>query len=259
MLKLAANLSMLFGENPLLERFSLAASAGFNAVEMWFPYEYPVATVAHELEKHHLKLIGINTPAGDTARGEWGLSALPGREQEARKAIDLAIHYAAALQCPAIHVMAGVTEGFDRQQCANTFIDNVRYAADRAKPHNITILLEGLSPATRPGYLFSSQYQAMEYIRQADRDNIRLQLDIFHAQQVDGNLTYLLKNFKEYIGHIQIASVPARQEPIDGEVDYQWIFAVLEQEKYEGYVAAEYSPRAGTQAGLRWAQPWLNN
>jgi hydroxypyruvate isomerase len=259
MLKLAANLSMLFAENPLLERFSLAANAGFSAVELWFPYEYPVATIAGELEKHNLKLIGINTPAGDIARGEWGLSALPGREEEARKAIDLAISYAVALQCPAVHVMAGVTEGFDPQQCAATFIENIRYAADQAKPHNITILLEGLSPATRPGYLFASQYQALDYIRQAARDNIRLQFDVFHAQQVDGNLTYLINTFKQHIGHVQVASVPARQEPIDGEVDYKWIFAVLERAQYDGYVAAEYTPRAGTQAGLHWAQAWLNN
>ncbi len=136
MLKLAANLSMLFGENPLLERFSLAARAGFNAVEMWFPYEYPVATVAHELEKHHLKLIGINTPAGDTARGEWGLSALPGREEEARKAIDLAIHYAAVLQCPAIHVMAGVTEGLDGSNVRTRLLTT--YATRRIEPNRIT-------------------------------------------------------------------------------------------------------------------------
>ncbi|MFK3703877.1 hydroxypyruvate isomerase [Raoultella sp. BIGb0138] len=259
MMKLAANLSMLFTECPLPERFTLAARAGFSAVEVWFPYEYPAEMIAAELNKNHLQLVGINTPAGDISRGEWGLSALPGREKEARKAIDLALSYARHLNCPAVHVMAGVTHGLDKSQCDNTFIDNVRYAAENAQESGITILLEGLAPATRPGYLFSSQYQAVEYLRRTGMNNVRLQFDVFHAQQVDGNLTHLIKELKEYIGHVQIASVPERHEPIDGEVDYAWIFSILEKVNYTGYVAAEYSPRGTTSAGLAWAQRWLNN
>ncbi|MCS2149972.1 2-oxo-tetronate isomerase [Scandinavium manionii] len=258
MVKLVANLSMLFTESPLHERFALAAKAGFKAVEVWFPYEYPVDVIAHELNTHDLTLMGINTPAGEIAHGEWGLSALPGREEEARKAIDLALSYARSLNCPAVHVMAGVTHGLDKSQCANTFIDNVRYAANQAKKYGITILLEGLAPATRPGYLFSSQYHALEYIQKVGRDNVLLQFDVFHAQQVDGNLTHLIHELKEYIGHVQIASVPERHEPIDGEVDYTWIFSTLEKINYTGYVAAEYNPRGETVTGLEWARQWLN-
>ncbi|WP_127956630.1 HPr family phosphocarrier protein [Serratia microhaemolytica] len=258
MAKFAANLSMMFNEVPFLDRFAAAARAGFKAVEFLFPYDYPAEQLAEKLAQNGLQLVLFNTSPGNIDAGEWGLAALPGREQQARADIDLAIKYAVALNCPQIHVMAGVVPpGQDIAAYRETFIQNVRYAADQCAPLGIKVLIEALSPPIKPNYLFSSQHQALALANKIDRSNLFIQFDFFHAQQVDGNISNLLTSLAGRYSHIQIASVPERHEPDQGELNYPWLFNLLDQLGYQGWIGCEYRPRGETNAGLGWVTPYL--
>lgn len=257
--KFAANLSMMFTEVPFLERFKAAKDAGFGGVEFLFPYDYPADQLAAKLKEQGLQQVLFNTSPGDISAGEWGLAALPGREKEARRDVDLALEYALALGCPSIHIMAGVVPvDADRKNYQQTFIDNVRYAADRFAEHNINVMIEALNPKIKPNYLFSSQYQTLELVNLINRPNVFTQLDLFHAQIVDGNLNHLITAFAGRYGHIQIASVPGRHEPDEGEINYAYLFGLLDEINYKGWIGCEYHPRAGTVAGLNWIQSYLS-
>lgn len=256
--KFAANLSMMFNELPFLERFEAAADEGFHAVEFLFPYEYPAALLAEKLHQHGLQQVLFNTAPGNVDAGEWGLAAVPGREQAARADIDRALAYAIALGCPSVHVMAGVVPpGEDWQRYRDTFIENIRYAADSFAKQGIKVLIEALSPQVKPNYLFSSQHQAAELVDAIDRPNVFIQFDFFHAQLVDGNISGLMHSLAGRYAHIQIASVPDRHEPDDGELNYPWLFAQLDRISYAGWIGCEYKPRGDTRAGLGWIRPYL--
>ncbi len=255
--KFAANLTMMFNEVPFLDRFEAAAKAGFKYVEYLWPYEFPAQTLKAKLEQYGLKQVLFNTAAGDVSKGEWGLSAIPGREAEARRDIDQALEYALALNCPSVHIMAAVVpEGEDREAYKQTFVQNVRYAAEKFKPHGIKIMLEALSPEVKPNYLLKSQFDTLEVVDLVDRDNVFVQLDYFHAQNVDGNLSRLTDKLNGRFAHVQIASVPDRHEPDEGEINYQYIFDKLDQIGYDGYVGCEYKPRGETTEGLDWFKPY---
>ncbi|MFZ7109682.1 2-oxo-tetronate isomerase [Avibacterium avium] len=255
--KFAANLTMMFNEVPFLDRFEAAAKAGFRYVEYLWPYDYSTTELKQRLDQFGLKQVLFNTQAGDVTQGEWGVAAIPGREDDARRDIDLALEYALALNCPNVHVMAAVVpEGADREAYKATFIENVRYAAEKFKPHGIKVLLEALSPEVKPNYLLKSQYDTLEMVELVDRDNVFVQLDYFHAQNVDGNLSRLTDKLAGKFAHIQIASVPERHEPDEGEINYQYIFDKLDEMGYEGYVGCEYKPRAKTEEGLDWFEPY---
>lgn len=256
--KFAANLSMMFTEHSFLDRFDAAAAAGFKAVEFLFPYDYPADLLAEKLQQNGLQQVLFNTAPGDVGAGEWGLAALPGREQDARADIDRAMEYAIALKCPNVHVMAGVVPpGEDIARYRETFISNIRYAADAFAPHGIKVLIEALSPPIKPNYLFSSQHQAAELVATIDRPNVFIQFDFFHAQLVDGNISNLIATLAGRYAHIQIASVPDRNEPDDGELNYPWLFAQLDKVGYQGWIGCEYKPRGETTAGLGWVKPYL--
>ncbi|AIQ99385.1 hydroxypyruvate isomerase [Pluralibacter gergoviae] len=257
--KFAANLSTQFNEYAFPERFGAAAKAGFRAVEFLFPYDYPAEVIKAELDKHQLKLVLFNTAPGDVQAGEWGLSAVPGREAQARADIDRALEYALALNCPQVHVMAGVVPpGADRAAYEAALIGNLRYAAERFAPHGINLLLEALNPLTKPNYLYASQYQTLEMAARIDRPNVFTQLDLFHAQRVDGNLSHLIREYAGRYRHIQIASVPDRREPDEGEISYPYLFKLLDEVGYDGWIGCEYIPRGRTEAGLGWLAPYLN-
>ncbi len=255
--KFAANLTMMFNEVPFLDRFEAAANAGFKYVEYLWPYEFPAQTLKAKLEQYGLKQVLFNTAAGDVSKGEWGRSAIPGREADARRDIDQALEYALALNCPSVHIMAAVVpEGEDREAYKQTFVQNVRYAAEKFKPHGIKIMLEALSPEVKPNYLLKSQFDTLEVVDLVDRDNVFVQLDYFHAQNVDGNLSRLTDKLNGRFAHVQIASVPDRHEPDEGEINYQYIFDKLDQIGYDGYVGCEYKPRGETTEGLDWFKPY---
>ena len=236
--RFAANLSMMFTEVPFIERFAAARKAGFDAVEFLFPYDYSPQQIQQQLVQNHLTLALFNTAPGDINAGEWGLSALPGREHEARADIDLALEYALALNCEQVHVMAGVVPAGE---------DAERYRA---------VFIEALSPGVKPHYLFSSQYQALAIVEEVARDNVFIQLDTFHAQKVDGNLTHLIRNYAGKYAHVQIAGLPDRHEPDDGEINYPWLFRLFDEVGYQGWIGCEYKPRGLTKEGLGWFDAW---
>lgn len=257
--KFAANLTMMFNEVPFLDRFEAAAKAGFKYVEYLWPYEYDKEVLRRLLDQYGLKQVLFNTAAGNVSAGEWGVSAIPGREADSHKDIDMALEYALALGCKNVHVMAAVVpEGQDREAYKQTFIENVSYAADKFKPYGIKVLLEALSPEVKPNYLLKSQFDTLEIVEAVRRENVFVQLDYFHAQNVDGNLSRLTDKLNNKFAHVQIASVPDRHEPDEGEINYAYIFNKLDEIGYEGYVGCEYKPRASTVDGLQWFQPYKN-
>lgn len=257
MLKFAANLSMMFQEYPFLERFEKASNAGFKAVEFLFPYEYEKNVIADLLKKYNLELVLFNTAPGNINLGEWGLTAIPGQEKEALTLIDTALEYALALNCKRVHVMAGVVlEGDEIARYRQTFIENMHYASDRFEEHGIEIMIEALSPQVKPNYLFSSQYEALSLLSDINRNNVKLQYDFFHAQLVDGNVANFLKKHISKIQHIQIASVPYRHEPDQGELNYPWLFQLLDELEYQGWIGCEYKPQGDTEAGLQWFEAY---
>lgn len=251
--KFAANLTMMFNERPFLDRFEAAAKAGFKYVEYLWPYDYPAEELKAKLDQFGLKQVLFNTSAGDVSKGEWGLAAIPEREADARRDIDQALEYAITLQCPSVHIMAAVVpENANRDAYKKTFIENILYAADKYKAHGINICLEALSPEVKPRYFLKSQYDSLEIVDLVNKDNVFVQLDYFHAQHVDGNLAHLTDKLKGKFSHVQIASVPYRNEPDEGEINYQFIFNKLDEMGYEGYIGCEYKPRGETTQGLAW-------
>lgn len=256
--KFAANLSMMFQEVDFLDRFEAAAKAGFKAVEFLFPYEYDKQVLADLLHQYGLKQVLFNSAPGDISKGEWGLTALPGREIEARAMIDNALEYALALKCQRVHIMAGVVPiGEDVELYRRTFIENIQYASAKFSEYGLEVVIEALSPPIKPHYLFNSQYEALSLIEEIDRPNVGLQYDFFHAQLVDGDITNFLQANHGIIKHIQIASVPYRHEPDQGEINYPWLFELLDQLGYQGWVGCEYKPKGDTVAGLDWLKPYL--
>ncbi|WP_116090464.1 2-oxo-tetronate isomerase [Sphingomonas crusticola] len=256
MVKLAANLSMMFTEAPFLERFALAADAGFTAVEMMFPYEVPAAEVADHLRRHGLAMVLFNIPAGDWAGGERGIGALPDRVDEFRAGAQKALDYARILACPRLHLMAGKAPAGEESR--RTLIDNIRYAANLVVGDKIDILLEPINTRVDvPGYFYDTTAPVLDIIREAGAPNVKLQYDIYHMQIMEGDLARTIERLLPSIGHIQLADNPGRGEPGTGEINYSWLLEHIDRLGYDGYVGCEYKPAAQTQDGLGWTKPYL--
>jgi hydroxypyruvate isomerase len=250
--RFAANLGHLFTERPLIERFGAAAAAGFTAVELQFPYDIAPLAVKAELEKHGLRQLGVNTPQSP----ESGLAALPGREREWEAAFKRALDYVVAIGGTAIHCMTGVVPPEQRPAAETVFIRNIERAAEQAAKSNVTLLIEPINPRDRPGYFMGRVEHAADIIGKIGAPNVRIQFDFYHVQIVGGDLIRRLETHFPLVGHVQVAAVPTRREPDEGEVNYAEIFAALDRLGYAGFVACEYRPRAGTEAGLGWAKPY---
>lgn len=258
MAKFAANLTMLFTDVPFLERFERAHKAGFKAVEYLFPYAFEPSTLAEKLEQFRFEQALFNMPPGDWDAGERGFASIPGREEEFQKSVEIALTYAQALSCKKVHAMSGIVDpSFTREEHINTFINNIRFAADRFAEHDIELMIEPLNNRDVPNYFIAHQREAAKLIRQVDRPNVKLQLDLYHAQIMDGDLTHLIQDLADVTGHIQIASVPTRNEPCEGEVNYPHLFNVLDESGYDGWIGCEYNPKNKTEAGLSWAASYL--
>lgn len=257
--RFAANLTLLFTEVPFLDRFEKAADAGFEAVEFLFPYEHAPETIIERLKRFDLQLALFNMPPGDWAAGDRGTAALAARQGEFDASLALAKTYASALPTRRIHCMAGITAGLDRKACEATFIANIRKAADGLAEDGVTVLIEPLNTRDVPGYLVAYQMEAVRLVETIGRPNVAVQLDIYHAQIMDGDLTRLIGRMASRIGHVQIASVPDRHEPDEGEVNYPHVFRALDEAGYDGWIGCEYNPRAGTEAGLGWFRPYRRN
>jgi len=256
--RLAANLSTLFTEHTFLQRFSAAASEGFQGVEFLFPYEYAVAEIQARLQEHGLHLVLFNTPPGDWRAGERGLASLPGRQDDFRRGVQQALEYAVGLGNRNLHVMAGLLRsGQDPHAHRAIYLENLAHAASEAASAGITILIEPINPRDMPGYFLSRQAQAHAIRSELNVDNLKVQFDSYHCQIVEGDLATSLRRDLAGIGHIQIAGVPDRHEPDLGEVNYAYLFEQLDTLGYPGWVGCEYHPRAGTRQGLGWARPYL--
>ena len=251
--KFAANLSMMFNEHDFPNRFAAAAKAGFDAVEFLFPYDYSPAEVAQWHKENNLKNVLFNLPPGDWAAGERGIAALPGREAEFRAGVAKAIEYALALGTPQLHMMAGlVPAGSDMAIHRKTYLENMKFAAQALAKHNLTLLLEPINTRDMPGYFLNTQVQAHELRVESGEPNVKVQMDFYHAQIMEGDLAETFKKYFKDIGHTQIASVPKRNEPDDGEVNYPYLYQLLDEMGYEGYVGCEYRPKGKTEDGLAW-------
>ena len=263
--RFAANLSMLYNDVDFLDRFAAAARDGFQAVEYLFPYAYTPEQLAALLRQHGLQQVLFNAPPGDWDAGERGLACLPGREAEFREGIARAITYAQALQCPRIHVMAGlVPQDVDPATVRATYVANVRYAAEQAAAHGIQILLEPINGRDMPGFFLSRQDQAHALVAEIGATNVKVQMDLYHCQIVEGDLAMKIRQYLPTgnVGHFQIAGVPERHEPDVGELNYPYLFQLLDTLGYDGWIGCEYKPARGaaphaTRDGLGWLQPWL--
>jgi len=256
--RLAANLSMMYTEYAFLDRFAAAAADGFDAVEFLFPYEHAPEEIAARLQRHGLTQALFNLPPGDWGAGERGVAALPGREAAFSEGVQTALRYALATGCRRLHAMAGrVPGGADRAVMRATYIANLRAAAEVLAPHGITLLIEPINTRDIPGYFLNLQQQAHEVVAEVGAPNLRVQMDFYHCQVMEGDLLARFKAHQAGVAHIQIAGVPERHEPDTGEVAYPWLFAQLDALGYDGFVGCEYRPRAGTTIGLDWARPWL--
>ena len=254
--RFAANVSTMFPELPVPERFGAARKAGFAAVEFLFPYAWPAGEVRRWLDDAGVAMVLLNTPLGDAAGGERGRGALPGRAGDFREDFARALAYARELGAPMIHVMAGVVPANERSRAEATFVENVRFAADQAAPHGIRILLEPLNDEDTPGYLLTRTDHARRCIEAAGRPNVRLQFDFYHRQIMEGNLARGLTDHLDRIGHIQFSSVPGRHEPQHGEVNLPFLFDLCDRLGYDGWIGCEYRPKTTTLEGLGWGAPF---
>ena len=260
----AANLSMLYPELPFLERFGAAAADGFKAVEYLFPYDFSPEQIKTELKSHDLENVLFNLPPGHWEAGERGLAALPGREAEFRDALELAISYAKHLGTKQVHVMAGlqVISGSAQQQAMHRsamrycYVNNLRYAAKRLASEGLRGLIEPINPRDIPGYFLNRQDDAVEILDEVGSDALALQLDLYHCQIVHGDLAKNIERLLARAAHIQIASVPQRNEPDSGEINYRFLFDLIDRLAYQGWIGCEYRPAdpspGGTSRGLAW-------
>jgi len=248
--RFAANLSMLFTERPLVERFAAAAAAGFAAVEVQVPYEVPASAVKAEIDRNGLVMLGLNTARGQP--GEFGLAAVPGREAEFAELFRQALEYAAAIGAAAVHCLSGVVPPEKRPAADETFVANLARAAAAAAAKNVTLLIEPINIRDRPDYFLNRVEHAADVIARVGRPNVKIQFDCYHVQIMQGDLIRRIERHLPLIGHVQIASVPSRAEPDEGEINYPAVWAALDAMGYRGWIAAEYQPRGRTEDGLKW-------
>ena len=253
MVKLAANLTMMFNEVDFLDRFTAAAEAGFLAVEFLFPYAYAVDLIAEKLRRNRLEQVLFNLPAGDWDKGERGLAALPERRDEFERSVATALDYARVLAVTRLHVMSGNASRSNRAQ-VEAFRRSVDFACRAAASQGIDILIEPINGRDMPNYFLNDFPWAVDLIRDLGHANLRLQYDIYHRQILHGDVLKSLEALMPIIGHVQIASVPARNEPGTGELDDRRVLRRLDELGYQGFVGCEYRPKGKTIRGLALRQ-----
>jgi hydroxypyruvate isomerase len=256
--KLAANLSTLFREVPFLDRFAAAARCGFRAVEYQYPYEWQASDIAARARSAGVQVVLHNMPRGDAERGEHGTACLPGREQRFRDDLERAIAYARTVGCAQVHCMAGVAPtGLDSARVHATYVSNLKHAADRLGAEGMRLLIEPLSPRTVAGCFLTGSAQAARVLEELGAANAFLQYDLFHMQIMEGNLAETIERLLARIGHVQLADVPARQEPGTGELNFDFLLRHIDRLGYSGWIGCEYNPAGDTVEGLKWARPYL--
>jgi hydroxypyruvate isomerase len=250
---------MMWPELDLPDAIRAAKGAGFEAIEVHWPYITHALDVAIVLEELQLPLIALNTVGGDLSAGEFGLAALPGREEQARSAIDKAMAYAADASSRFVHVLAGkVPSNAGGALARDTYLQNLGYASQRGAEYGVDVLIEPISAKAQPDYFLTHVDQAADVIAELGVDNVSIMFDCYHTQMTEGRLLSLIERHLPRIGHIQIAAVPDRTEPDHGDVDYGELLAAVDALGYQGYVGAEYRPAGRTDDGLGWMAKIVN-
>ena len=251
--RLAANLSMMFNEVPFLERFDAAARAGFKAVEFLFPYDFPAAELKRRLDDAGLTQVLFNMPPGDWAGGERGTASLPGRVAEFRDGTKKALDYATTLDCKLVHCMAGIPPaGTPPVTAAALYASNLAWAAEQAVAAGVKIVIEPINHRDMPGFHLNTVAQGAAVVEAIGRDRLGLQFDIYHCQMTEGDVTKRMEALLPVIAHMQIADVPARNEPGTGEIGWEFVFRRIDELGYQGWIGCEYRPAGDTVRGLAW-------
>lgn len=254
--KFAANLTMLFQEEPFLDRFKAARESGFSHVEYLFPYEYSLKELKHALDANNLKQVLFNLPPGDWAKGERGIACLPNRKKEFREGIKQASNYAKYLNVPRLNCLAGLgSDAFSETEMWQTLVENLKYAACELEKYNIELVFEAInSRVDMPGFFIDTLSRSRKLLADVGHSNLGLQFDIYHMQIMHGDIIRHLEQNLDVIKHIQFADNPGRHEPGTGELNFQKIFSWLDKSSYDGYVSAEYIPESDTDRSLAWLQ-----
>jgi 2-dehydrotetronate isomerase len=261
----AANLSMLYPELSFVDRFAAAASDGFKGVEFLFPYAFEAPLLARALHDNGLKQVLFNAPPGDWDAGERGTACLAGRELEFQAGITSGLRYAQVLDCPRIHVMAGlIPDGESAQTVRSKYVANLRWAAQQAAQQGVSVMIEPINTRDMSRYFLNHQADAHALLHEIGEPNVHVQFDLYHAQIMGGDLASTLRQYLPTgrVGHIQIAGVPQRHEPDVGEINYSYLFELIDQLGWQGWIGCEYRPAGGaaagaTRAGLGWLKPYL--
>ncbi len=268
--RFSANLHYLFTEVPFMQRFGAAAEAGFEAVEFQVPYDYPPAELRARLQAHSLKMVLFDAPMGSWDQGDRGLAAVPGREAEFRDSLKRTVEYGTALDCTTVHVMAGVVRAGDAYDDARrVYVENLRHAAAYLGDHGLQPVIEPINNKMglvqggpdyttqgMHGYFLNHTLQARRIIEEVGSDNLFLHLDCYHMQMLEGNLAQTIRENIGLVRHFQVAGVPGRHEPDIGEINYPFLFELIDELGYSGWIGCEYRPRGNTLEGLGWAAPY---
>ncbi len=273
--KFAANLTMMYPELSFLDRFEAAAKDGFKAVEYLFPYAFEAKELAARLKNNGLQQVLFNLPPGgvdaksiDEAwnSGTRGIACIAGREAELLAGADLALRYAEALDCPRLHMMAGLLPiGKNKANVHETYMNNAKTASQLIAKQGLNLLLEPINTRDIPGFFLNRQDEAHALITEIGQSNVKVQMDLYHCQIVEGDVAMKIRQYMPTgnVGHFQIAGVPERHEPDLGEMNYPYLFDVIDSLGYDGWIGCEYKPKLGgqpngTSSGLGWLKPYLN-
>ncbi len=256
--KFAANLTMMFDEADFLDRFAAASNAGFEGVEYLFPYDYPAERLAGMLSEHGLTQVLHNLPAGDWDGGDRGIACDPRRVGEFQDGVRTAIEYAKALGCAQLNCLAGIVpRDVSAMAARDTFIDNLRFAAPALETEGIRLLIEPINAIDIPGFLLTRTHQARSIISEVASSNLYIQHDIYHMQIMEGDLARTIEANLDLIAHMQIADNPGRGEPGTGEINYGFLFDMIDAAGYDGWIGCEYRPKTTTEQGLGWIRGYL--
>lgn len=255
--KLAANLSTMFKDGSLADRYSMAAQMGFKAVECQFPYDTPLEDIRRRKNSSGLEQILINSFPGDVSKGELGFAALPNCQDQFLRSLETTLEYAKALNCKKVHIMAGVTGRHQDKSMEETYIKNLRKAAEMFEKENVVGVVEPLCKQVKLGYFLDSYEKGARYIAEVNHKNMRLLLDVFHMQMSSGNLTNTIREIFPLVGHIQVSQAPTRQEPsAPGEINYRYIFRLIEELGYKDWIGLEYFPSGSAADSITWVKDY---